>query len=133
MFLFFLEVVYLVECGKIEVRDGKRKFLFEEIMNFGRVRDEFFDVKYFVYKDLRDRGYIVKFGLKFGFYFRVYWRGMEEYFEWFVWVVFENFRLSLNDIIVCVRVVYGVRKNMIMVIVDEDVDVIYYKVEWVKF
>lgn len=36
MFLFFLEVVYLVECGKIEVRDGKRKFLFEEIMNFGR-------------------------------------------------------------------------------------------------
>lgn len=58
---------------------------------------------------------------------------MEEYFEWFVWVVFENFRLSLNDIIVCVRVVYGVRKNMIMVIVDEDVDVIYYKVEWVKF
>ncbi len=63
----------------------------------------------------------MKSGLKFGSHFRVYRRGMEEHSEWLVWVVPpENSRLSPNDITARVRVAHGVRKNMIMAIVDED-------------
>ncbi len=133
LFLSLLEATYLVERGKIEVRDGKRKLTVEELMELGRKRDELFDAKYLVYKDLRDRGYTVKSGLKFGSHFRVYRRGMDEHSQWLVWVLPENSRLSPNDITARVRVAHGVRKNMIMAIVDEDADVTYYKVEWVRF
>ncbi|WP_297499114.1 tRNA-intron lyase [Thermococcus sp.] len=133
VFLSLLEATYLVERGKIEIRDGKRRLTLEEIMGLGRKEDELFDAKYLVYKDLRDRGYTVKSGLKFGSHFRVYRRGMDEHSQWLVWVLPENSRLSPNDITARVRVAHGVRKNMIMAIVDEDADVTYYKVEWVRF
>ncbi|WP_457742373.1 tRNA-intron lyase [Thermococcus sp.] len=133
VFLSLLEAAYLVERGKIEVRDGKRKLTLEELMELGRQRDELFDTKYLVYKDLRDRGYTVKSGLKFGSHFRVYRRGMNEHSQWLVWVLPENSRISPNDITARVRVAHGVRKNMIMAIVDDDGDVTYYRVEWTKF
>jgi len=133
LFLSLLEATYLVERGKIEVRDGKRRLAVEELMELGRRRDELFDAKYLVYKDLRDRGYTVKSGLKFGSHFRVYRRGMDEHSQWLVWVVPENLRFSPNDITARVRVAHGVRKSMVMAVVDEDSDVTYYKVEWVKF
>ena len=38
-----------------------------------------------------------------------------------------------NDLTARVRVAHGVRKNMIMAVVDEDNDVVYYKIERVKF
>ncbi|WP_297073921.1 tRNA-intron lyase, partial [Thermococcus sp.] len=110
LFLSLLEATYLVERGKIEVREGKRKLTVEELMELGRKRDELFDAKYLVYKDLRDRGYTVKSGLKFGSHFRVYRRGMDEHSQWLVWVLPENSRLSPNDITARVRVAHGVRK-----------------------
>ncbi|WP_456366414.1 tRNA-intron lyase [Thermococcus sp.] len=131
--LSLLEAAYLTERGKIEVRDGKKKLSLEEIMKLGRKEDELFDAKYLVYKDLRDRGYTVKSGLKFGSHFRVYRRGMEEHAQWLVWVVPEHKTLIPHDITARVRVAHGVRKNMIMAVVDDDGDVVYYKVEWVKF
>jgi len=133
VFLSLLEAAYLVERGKIEVRDGKKRLSLEEIMKLGRKEDELFDAKYLVYRDLRDKGYTVKSGLKFGSHFRVYRRGMDEHSQWLVWVVPENLRFSPNDITARVRVAHGVRKNMVMAVVDEDNDVVYYKIEWVKF
>ncbi|NJE05304.1 tRNA-intron lyase [Thermococcus sp. M36] len=133
LFLSLLEAAYLVERGKITVLDGERELSFEEIMELGRRNDELFDAKYLVYKDLRDRGYTVKSALKFGSHFRVYRRGMDEHSQWLVWVVPENLRFSPSDITARVRVAHGVRKNMVMAVVDDDGDVVYYKVEWVKF
>jgi len=133
LYLSLLEAAYLTEKGRIEVFDGKRRLSFEELLAMGRKKDELFDAKYLVYRDLRDRGYTVKSGLKFGSHFRVYRRGMEEHSQWLVWVVPENSHISPSDITARVRVAHGVRKNMVMAVVDEDNDVVYYKIEWVKF
>ncbi len=133
VFLSLLEAAYLIERGKIEVRDGKKTLTLEEVMKLGREEDELFDAKYLVYKDLRDRGYTVKSGLKFGSHFRVYRGGTEEHSRWLVWVVPENKTIAPNDITARGRVAHGVRKEMIMAVVDDDGDVTYYKVEWVKF
>lgn len=133
VFLSLLEAAYLTERGKIEVRDCKKKLSLEEIMKLGRKGDELFDAKYLVYKDLRDRGYTVKSGLKFGSHFRVYRRGMEEHAQWLVWVVPEHKTLTPHDVTARVRVAHGVRKEMIMAVVDDDGDVVYYRIEWMKF
>ena len=133
LFLSLIEAAYLMEKGKIRVFDGERELSFMELVELGRKRDDQFDIKLLVYTDLRDRGYTVKSALKFGSHFRVYRRGMDEHSQWLVWVVPENMRFSPNDITARVRVAHGVRKNMIMAVVDEDNDVVYYKIEWVKF
>ncbi|NJD98403.1 tRNA-intron lyase [Thermococcus sp. LS1] len=133
LFLSLIEAAYLMERGKIKVLDGGKELSFEELFELGRKKDGQFDIKYLVYKDLRDRGYIVKSALKFGSHFRVYRRGMDEHSQWLIWVVPENLRFSPNDITARVRVAHGVRKNMVMAVVDEDNDVVYYKIEWVKF
>ncbi|WP_048058255.1 tRNA-intron lyase [Pyrococcus yayanosii] len=132
LFLSLVEAAYLLEKGKIRVLDGDRELSLEELFDLGRKRDEDFDVKFLVYRDLRERGYIVKSGLKFGSHYRVYRRG-SEHSDWLVWVVRENAKLSPNDITARIRVAHGVRKSMVMAVVDEDGDVVYYRIEWVKF
>jgi len=132
VFLSLLEAAYLAERGKIEVRDGGKKLSVENLMKLGRERDELFDAKYIVYRDLRGKGYMVKSGLKFGSHFRVYGGRMDEHSLWLIWALPENSRISPNDITARVRVAHGVRKKMIMAVVDDDGDVTYYSVEWTK-
>ncbi|WP_456321680.1 tRNA-intron lyase [Palaeococcus sp. (in: euryarchaeotes)] len=133
LFLSLIEAAYLMEWGKIRVFDGDRELSFRELFNMGREKDKQFDLKFLVYRDLRKRGYIVKTALKYGSHFRVYRKGMEEHADWLVWVVSESQRMYPNDLTARVRVAHGVRKNMIMAVVDEDNDVVYYKIERVKF
>ncbi|BAA29367.1 tRNA-intron lyase [Pyrococcus horikoshii] len=132
LFLSLIEAAYLTEKGWIKVVDKDKELKFDDLMKLGKSRDEDFDIKYIVYKDLRDRGYIVKSALKFGSHYRVY-RKDAEHSDWLIWVLRENQRLSPNDITARARVAHGVRKNMVLAIVDEDGDVVYYKVEWIKF
>lgn len=133
LFLSLIEAAYLMEWGKIRVFDGERELSLRELFDMGREKDEQFDLKFLVYRDLRKRGYIVKTALKYGSHFRVYRKGMEEHAEWLVWVVSESQKMFPNDLTARVRVAHGVRKNMIMAVVDEDNDVVYYKIERVKF
>ncbi|MBW2998119.1 tRNA-intron lyase, partial [Candidatus Woesearchaeota archaeon] len=73
--LSLLEALYLLEKDKIEVFDGRNKKLdFESFVSRARRLDKKFWNRFVVFKDLRDRGYIVKTALKFGADFRVYER-----------------------------------------------------------
>jgi len=47
----------------------------EELMKFASKTDKKFYSKLIVYRDLRERGFVVKTGYKFGFDLRVYPRG----------------------------------------------------------
>ncbi len=132
LFLSLIEAAYLIEKGRISVKDGDRELSVEDIMELGRKKDECFDVKYLTYRDLRDRGYVVKSGLKFGSHFRVYRGGTEEHSIWLVWVVPESTKISPNDMTARVRVAHGVRKGMLMAVVDDDGDVTYYEVKWAR-
>ena len=133
LFLSLIEAAYLLDKGWIKVFDGEKELGIQELFEIGRKKDEHFDLKFLVYRDLRNRGYTVKTALKYGSHFRVYRKGMEEHADWLIWVVPENLRFSPNDITARVRVAHGVRKNMIMAVVDEDNHIVYYKIEWVKF
>ncbi|KPU63774.1 ribonuclease BN [Thermococcus sp. EP1] len=133
LFLSFIEAAYLLEKEWIRVFEGEKELGLEELFEKGRKKDEQFDLKFLVYKDLRDRGYTVKTALKYGSHFRVYRKGMEEHADWLIWVVSESQKMYPNDLIARVRVAHGVRKKMVLAVVDEDNDVVYYQVERVKF
>jgi tRNA-intron endonuclease, archaea type len=71
--LSLVESAYLLENGLIEIvtRSGEPIDL-QGFMTKARQIENEFDLKYGVYKDLRDRKLVVKTGFKFGTHFRVY-------------------------------------------------------------
>lgn len=135
--LSFVEALYLLEKKKIKViRDGKRHD-FKKLIEFGLKKDKRIHEKYTVYKDLRNRGLVVKTGLKFGCDFRVYKRGVgvkkgpkssAEHTKWIVFVVPEDYACSFQELSRAVRLAHSIRAEMLWAIVDNDNDVTYYKV-----
>lgn len=90
---------------------------------------------YIVYRDLKDRGYIIKTGFKYGSDFRLYDRGRSPgkgHSDYLVKVVFENYDINVLDFASYIRVAHGVNKNLLLAIVDDDFDITYYNVEWTR-
>jgi len=126
--LSLVEALFLVEKGDIEVRKGGTRATPENIME--AAKDEDFLNKYKVYKDLRERGLVVKTGFKFGAHFRVYERGKfqkNEHSTFLVHVVRESDKMSFSELARAVRLAVGVKKTMIFAIADEEGDISYYQ------
>jgi tRNA-intron endonuclease len=74
--LDLIEGYYLEEKGRLKVhRTDESVVSSSEIRRICRKQYSDFDTKYAVFQDLRDRGYIVTPGIKFGCDFAVYERG----------------------------------------------------------
>ena len=91
--------------------------------------------RYIVYRDLKDRGYVIKTGFKYGSDFRLYDRGRSPgkgHSDFLVKIVYENFDINVLDFSSYVRVSHGVNKKLLLAIVDDDFDITYYNVEWTR-
>jgi len=129
------EALYLLEKEKMEVLLGKKKLKFEQLMQEARQRDKSARTKYLVFRDMRNRGFIVKTALKFGADFRVYDRGVkpgEDHARWILYPVFETSSLTWYDFSAKNRVAHSTKKNLLIGIVDEEEDVTYYEIKWIK-
>lgn len=129
------EALYLIEKGKIEVMKNKKIIEFEELFKLFKKIDSRIQLKYPVFKDLRDKGYVVKTALKFGADFRVYEKGRtpdEEHAKWIVFVEHESNKFSWQDFSSKNRVAHSTKKNLLIAILDEESDVSYYEVSWVR-
>jgi len=113
--LSLIEAVYLSEKGILEVYD-ERRINYNELVERARRVIPNFDEKYRVYRDLKERGLVVKTGFKFGSDFRVYTmvRSVEDlpHSEYLVSVV-GNDNIKLSEIARAVRLAQNVRKKMV--------------------
>jgi tRNA-intron endonuclease len=128
------EALYLKEKkAELEIEDKKGKKLgYKELMKHFNKLDKDFPRKYLVYRDLRDRGFCVKTGFKFGSHFRVYSRGEKPGSGHAIWLVHclpEEYVCDLSDISRAVRLAQNVRKKMIYAVLDKEGDITYYKIE----
>lgn len=129
------ETLYLVEKGKIKIQKNNKTIKFEELFRIFKKIDQKIQVKYPVFKDLRDKGYVVKTALKFGADFRVYEKGKtpnEEHAKWVVFCEHESKKFSWQDFSAKNRVAHSTKKNLLIAIIDEESDVSYYEVSWIK-
>jgi len=102
--------------------------------------DDEFSYKYAAYSDLRERGYIVKSGFKFGAHFRVYPRGVNpykdgdkrerEHTKYVVHAVPENHTLSFQEMSRAVRLANNIRADMLWAVNDTEDQVTYYRVDF---
>jgi len=129
------EALFLAEKGKIDVLSKNKKISFRDLIKKAYSVDKRIQIKYAVFKDLRERGYVVKTALKFGADFRVYDRGFspgEKHAKWVVFVDHESKRLTWHEFSAKNRVAHSTKKNLLLAIVDEEGDVSYYEVRWLK-
>lgn len=134
--LSLLEAFYLLEKGKLVVKsEAGRKVSFEAFLRKARKVEPNFWIRYCVFKDMRNRGYIVKTALKFGADFRVYDRGVkpgEDHARWIVFPVDEGSTLTWHDFSAKNRVAHSTKKRLLMGIVDAENDVTYYEIRWMR-
>lgn len=129
------EALYLVEKNKIEIVKNKKTLKHDELLSIFKKIDSRIQLKYPVFKDLRDKGYIVKTALKFGADFRVYEKGRtpdEEHARWIVFCEHESKRLTWHEFAAKNRVAHSTKKNLLIAILDEESDVSYYEVSWIR-
>lgn len=130
------EALYLLEKGKVEVLDARQKPLTSEafILRAKRVEPNFW-IRYCAFKDMRNRGYIVKTALKFGADFRVYDRGVrpgQDHARWIVYPVHEGEELTWYEFAAKNRVAHSTKKRLMMAIVDDEGDVSYWEIRWLR-
>lgn len=133
----FTEALYLLEKEKLGIKSKGKKINFKKLMTFGLEKDLRLHEKYIVYKDLRERGLVVKTGFKFGCDFRVYQRGVgvkkgpkapKEHTKWIVFTVPEDHTCSFAELSRAVRLAHSIRARMLWAVVDNENDVTYFEV-----
>lgn len=133
--LSFLEALYLESVDKLEIFKGSKKLSYEQLIAKAIKSEKNFLVRLAVYKDLRDRGYVVKTALKFGADFRVYEKGIkpgEDHAKWVVFPVKESEIYTWHDFSAKNRVAHSTKKRLMIGIVDDEHDVTYYEIKWTR-
>jgi tRNA-intron endonuclease len=116
--LDLIEGCYLVEKNKLKVKrmDGAA-VPNEEIKKLCKRQYSDFDSKYIVFQDLRNRGYIVTPGIKFGCDFAVYERGPGiDHAPYLVQVFRATDELTATGVVLAGRLATTVKKQFILAI-----------------
>lgn len=136
------EVLYLLEKDKIDVFEKDLNSIFskfrpnkERNVSFKEIlyRKNIAIKDYNVYKDLKSKGYNIKSGLKYGFKFRVYDKGIkigDDHSLWLVEPVLEKDQFKILDLTGKNRVSHSTKKKMLYAIVDSENNVTYLEICW---
>jgi len=134
--LSLIEALYLMEKGNIIVYKSKnKKTNFDDFFKKAKKLEPNFWVRFCVYRDIRNRGYIIKTALKFGADFRVYDRGVkpgEDHAKWIVYPVYEGSTLTWYEFAAKNRVAHSTRKRLLIGVVDDENSVSYWEVRWMR-
>ena len=128
--LTLLEAVYLVETGRLEVRRDGGEFPMRTLFRTAAAAYDQFEIKYVVYRDLRQRGYVVVEGADPPD-FLVYPRGgtpKKTPAKFWAAAISERAVFDTDDLTQLIRRVAGLRKNLLLAVVDEESDLTYYAV-----
>ena len=129
-FLSILEVLFLVEKKKIEVLLKNETLTFEKILRKLKEKNQ-----YFLFKDLKEKGFIVKSGLKYGTLFRCYKK--KDFFKknhssFLIDLVYEKNFSNMRSFLAKLRITNSVKKNFFLAIFDFENSITYMEISWRK-
>jgi tRNA-intron endonuclease, archaea type len=115
------ETLFLIDKGKLDLQNVSRS----ELVDFASKRRKEFASLYDVYKDWRERGYVIKTGFKFGTHFRVYFPGAKPmktgdgdwtHSKHVIHVFPKSSKLLISEWARAIRVAHSVRKTFILAV-----------------
>jgi tRNA-intron endonuclease len=126
------ETLYLIELKKAKAIKNNKQIKDDEVIKIFSKKYKDFSINYVVFMDLRKKGYIVKSGLKFGSEFRVYESKKDAHATWIVFPVAQSRKINWEDFIAKNRIAHSTGKKLLIAIVDQQEDIAYYEVSWMK-
>ncbi len=133
LILDLIEGYYLLERKKITIYQSKKKVTNIKMLEICKKEYHDFDKKYLVYKNFRDKGYIVNPGIKFGCDFAVYQKGPGiDHAPYLVQVYNNKDSISTTGIVLAGRLATTVRKQFILAISNGKDKVDYLALDWWK-
>jgi len=129
--LSLAEALYLLENGRLRIfREDGSLVADSELREIAEREYRLFNDLYLVYKDLRDKGYVVKPGMKFGADFAVYQYGPGiDHAPFIVHVVPSNAKLDPIEIVRAGRLSHTVKKKFVIATISGG-KVNYYVFSW---
>ena len=117
LILDLMEGLYLLEKKKIVVKEGSKKVDFRKLRQKAKELYDDFDLRYLVYRDLRNSSLIVTPGIKYGCDFAVYRHGPGlEHAPFMVSVKNSKDDVTATEIVKAGRLATTVRKRFIIAI-----------------
>jgi tRNA-intron endonuclease len=115
LILDLIEGYYLLEKKKITITKLKQKIKTDEMIEICKQEVHDFEKKYIVYKNFRDKGYIINPGIKFGCDFAVYEKGPGiDHAPFLIQVYNRNEPITSTGIVLAGRLATTVRKQFIL-------------------
>lgn len=130
--LSLLECAYLTKECRITVLDSTgHKLGLDELLSLGLQTADDFKDRFLVYTQLREKGYVVRPGLKFGTDFAVYEKGPGlDHAPFLVHVIPQKDGVVPLDIVRAGRLATSVRKRFIIATVKENGEIAHYSFVW---
>ena len=120
--LSLIEALHLLDREVLDVYSRDEKIDREDIIKIARSFQRDFEIRYKVYKDLKEKGLCVKTGYKFGTHFRAYERDPNRYHaEYLIDAVTDSFKSSWSNISRGVRLAHSVRKLYVLAVLSEKI------------
>jgi tRNA-intron endonuclease len=130
-----VEALFLVQERKMGVFVNNSLLTEEKLIKKVKKIDKKIETKLSVFSDLRKKGYIIKTALKFGAEFRIYDKGYspgKAHARWLLFTAKEHENINWHEFAGKNRIAHSTNKALLIGIVDEESDVSYYQVEWLK-
>lgn len=135
LFLKSFETLYLLYTKKLVLKKGKKQVDFDSYMGICQTNDSEILTKFLIYRDLRNRGYVVKDGFGFGSDFRVYERGHfgEKGAKFLVFGLNEGQQEKMGQMQKKIEEITQMGKEPIIAVIERRGEVIYYKINRMNF
>ena len=133
LILDLIEGLYLLENKKITITKLKQKVTIDKMIKLCKKEYHEFDKKYLVYKNFRDKGYIINPGIKFGCDFAVYEKGPGiDHAPYLIQVYNRNESITSTGIVLAGRLATTVRKQFILAIPKGKDKIDFLALDWWK-
>ena len=135
LFLKQFETLYLLYAKKLILKKSKKEIDFDSFMNICLKHDSDILTKFLIYRDLRNRGYVVKDGFGFGSDFRVYERGHfgEKGAKFLIFGFNEGQQEKMGIMQKKIENITQMGKEPIIAVIERRGEIIYYKINRINF
>lgn len=135
LFLKSFETLYLLYTKRLILKNKKKQINFDTFMGIVQKTDSETLTKFLIYRDLRNRGYVVKDGFGFGSDFRVYERGHygEKGAKFLIFGLNEGQQEKMGNLQKKIEEITQMGKEPIIAVIERRGEVIYYKINKMDF
>ena len=129
------ETLYLSYIKKLKVSKVKKNISFDDLIQIFQNNEDDVFTKFLIYRDLRNRGYVVKNGFGFGSDFLVYEKGQfgKKGAKYLIFALNEGKQEKIIHIQKNILQITKMGKEPIIAVVERRGEVIYYRISKLDF